>query len=86
MIHGMIKCFTPIVSQVNKFIDQTPKLTLCNSIYHSHSMPELRKKVNVIFVLGPPGSGKNNRHSEKLKPYQSFTSPLHPITMTFLFF
>ena len=58
MINGTIKRFTPIVSYVNKVISQTPKRISFGLLNHSHSMPEISKKINVIFVLGPPGSGK----------------------------
>ena len=57
MISGTIKRFTPIVSYVNQVISQTPKLIFFDLVNHSHSMPEI-SKINVIFVLGPPGSGK----------------------------
>ena len=57
MINGTIKHFTPIVSYVNKLFSQTPNLISFGLFNHSHSMPEI-SKINVIFVLGPPGSGK----------------------------
>ena len=58
MINGTFKRFTPIVSYVNKVISQTPKLISFGLLNRSHSMPEINKNINVIFVLGPPGSGK----------------------------
>ena len=58
MINGTIKRFTPVVSYVNKVICQTPKLISFDLPNHLHSMPDISKKINVIFVLGPPGSGK----------------------------
>ena len=67
MINGTIKRFTPIVSYVNKVICQTQKLISFDLLNHLHSMPDISKKINVIFVLGPPGSGKRIIYILKLK-------------------
>ena len=65
MINGTIKHFTPIVSYVNKLFSQTPSLISFGLFNHSHSMPEI-SKINVIFVLGPPGSGNGITGIHKL--------------------
>ena len=61
MIQQSIRNFsilTKTVSQVNKLFYQGANDRSFNIRHLSYLMPELSKKVNVIFVLGPPGSGK----------------------------
>jgi len=61
MIYQSIRNCTSITPRVNNLISKTSGLRFYNSADLSCLMPEFKKKVNVIFVLGPPGSGKGTQ-------------------------